>query len=148
IGRIAWLWSDDNSNFAGLYTDGPLAGWLVKLDHDEPMLAPAWRSVGSFLERLLDSAPGTAVANAAVDLPALPRDVPALEDGPVDEIERLACEGRANGDSAAMRLLVRMRTPGSEAAVARLKQDVTGPKRQALDQWISLRDRLPPPRWY
>src|SRR5690349_10093411 len=26
IGRIAWLWADDQSNYAGLYTDGPLAG--------------------------------------------------------------------------------------------------------------------------
>ena len=224
IGRIAWLWADDHSNFAGLYTDGPLEGWLVKLDHEEPMLAPAWRSVRSFLERLLDSAPGTAVEDAAVDLPAVPRDVPALQDdpelvardralarvltesyrkasadededrrrllatcaicltpardaaaelgeflrepdmwtpetairllefrrykGPVDEIERLARDGHANGDSAAMRLLVRMRTPDADDAVDRLKQSLTGPKLKQLDQWLALRDRLSPPRWY
>jgi hypothetical protein len=197
----------------------------VKLDHEEPMLAPAWRSVGSFLERLLDSAPGTARENEqARDIPAIPRDVPSREDnpehvareralarlltelyhkcgdeveqedlkrlyascamaltpardvesldvflrdpdmwtpetavrllefrkyaGPVEPIERLAREGQANGDSAAMRLLARMRTAQSEAAVERLHHDLSVPKLTQLDQWLSRRDKLPTPRWY
>src|SRR4051812_31671110 len=32
-GRIVWFWTDDNSNYAGVYTDGMLEGWLVKVDH-------------------------------------------------------------------------------------------------------------------
>jgi hypothetical protein len=226
IGRIAWLWTDDNSNYVGVYTSGPLEGWWVKLDHEEPMLAPAWRSVASFLERLLDSAPGTARGDdVAADIPTIPRDVPAREDdpdhvardraiarsltelyekcdagdveqedlrrlyaccamaltpardveslngflrdddmwtpetavrslefrnyrGPIGDLERLAREGHANGDSAALRLLVRMRTDESEALIERLKSELTGHKKQALDLWLNRRESLPPPRWY
>jgi hypothetical protein len=226
IGRIAWLWADDNSNYVGLYTSGPLEGWWVKLAHDEPMLAPAWRSVASFLERLLDSARGTArPGEEAVDVSTIPRDVPAREDdpehvardraiarslaemygkcdagdveqedlrrlyaccamaltpardveslnvflrdddmwtpetavrlldfrdyrGPVEELERLAREGHANGDLAAMRLLARMRTPESDAAIERMERALTGRKRQQLDIWLRNRDGLPPLRWY
>src|SRR5215218_10336945 len=88
LGRIAWLWTDDNSNYAGVYTSGPFEGWLAKLDHEEPMLVPAWRSTNSFFERLLDAAPGTAPpGQAVVDLPMVPRDVPVLEDDP-DQVSR------------------------------------------------------------
>jgi hypothetical protein len=224
IGRVAWLWTDDNSNVAGVFTSGPLENWLVKLDHEEPMLTPAWRTVGSFLERVLDSAPGTASPDhQAIDIPSIPRDVPALEDdpdhvardraiarsmtelyektnaeddedlrrlyascamcltpvrdvdalrvflrdddmwtpetavrllefrnyrGPVDAIERLARDGCANGDSAAMRLLVRMQTPDADAAIERLKAILPVSKREQLDEWLARRDKLPPPRWY
>jgi hypothetical protein len=68
--------------------------------------------------------------------------------GPIEPIERLAREGQANGDAAAMRLLARMRTSESEAAAENLRHDLSGPKLKQLEQWLALRDKLPPPRWY
>lgn len=212
-GEIAWLWTDDNSNYVGVYTSGPLRGWLTKLNHAEPILTPSWRSVAGLLENLLNAAPGVAAEDEeAWDLVMTPREVPATEDdprhvegdrqlvrcfrelhenteeedrrmlyamcaicltpvadtqsvfdflweepeaaiellevrhyrGPAGDIERLACTGRPYGDSAAMRLLVRMGTPESEQALARLDRELHGDKRKSLDLW--LRSRLLPPR--
>ncbi len=33
------FWSDDNSNYAGIYLDGPLLGRIYFLDHDQPDLS-------------------------------------------------------------------------------------------------------------
>lgn len=218
-GDVAWLWTDDNSNYVGIYTSGLLQGWLVKLNHEEPILTPAYRSVTAFLSRLLTVAPGTAEEDdAAYDIVAIPREVPTTEDDPandetdralarsfrelfegeanpdlrrlyamcaicltpvsdtasvvqflsdkdmwtpeaavvlmeirrfgnrVEDLERLAREGTPNGDSAAMRLLVRSGTEPSKAAIARLEKDLSGQKLQMLKHWTRNRDRLQPPR--
>lgn len=215
IGRIAWLWTDDNSNYVGIYASGTFEGWLVALDHEEPIFTPAWRSVAGFLKCLLDAGPD------ACDAVTIPRQMPVSDDDPalidadrrlckavrelhgqatdddlrrlyamsaivltpvadtatvldflneddmwtpesairllelrqyrgaVEPVERLARDGFTNGDSAAMRLLVRMRTHESEAALARLKQAFQDDekKRRRLEQWLYNRDRLQPPRW-
>src|SRR5439155_16487417 len=70
-GCVTCFWTDDNSNYCGIYTDGPLSGWLTCLNHDEPMLTPAFRSVVAFLKRLLASAPGIEPKSAACDLPTV-----------------------------------------------------------------------------
>lgn len=67
--------------------------------------------------------------------------------GGVDELEHLAENGTANGDSAAMRCLVRMNTTDSQSALARIRQIVTGDKLDQLDTWIRLSTRLQPPCW-
>jgi hypothetical protein len=50
---IRCFWTDDNSNYAGVYATGPLKGKVCFLDHESPDYAPAFRSVESFLEELL-----------------------------------------------------------------------------------------------
>lgn len=65
--------------------------------------------------------------------------------GGIVELEKLAREGRANGDSAAMRQLVRIGTEPAKQAVARLKQTIDGQKLRSLEMWG--RVKLQPPRW-
>jgi hypothetical protein len=75
-GTIVLLWCDDNSNYIGVYTSGLLRGWLTVLNHEEPALVPAYRSVGAFYARLgissSDSSP--------TDLPSIARELPVLVD--------------------------------------------------------------------
>ncbi len=71
VGSIAWLWTDDNSNYAGIYVDGPLEAWICVFDREEPMLAPAFRSTESFLSRLLDDACCADPKRSACDIPGL-----------------------------------------------------------------------------
>lgn len=48
-GVIAF-WSDDNSNYAGVYVRGPLNGRVCFLNHEDSTdIAPSYRSVSSFL---------------------------------------------------------------------------------------------------
>jgi len=85
IGALAWLWSDDNSNYCGVYMDGPLRGWLCILDHEEPILTPAFRSIESFMSRLLSEARQTEQSGAC-DIPSVPRGVPgSVPDGGNDK---------------------------------------------------------------
>lgn len=82
-GSITWLWTDDNSNYVGVCTDGDLRGWLVKLNHDEPQLTPAYRSVTSFLHLLIESVVGAASEDdAPCDVVLIPRELPAKSDDP------------------------------------------------------------------
>jgi hypothetical protein len=53
LGSVIWLWTDDNSNYCGLYLDGPAAGWVTRLDHENQMLTPAFRSLTDFYRALL-----------------------------------------------------------------------------------------------
>jgi len=43
------FWTDDNSNYAGLYITGPLAGKVCWIDHGEIDPTPVYASVRSFL---------------------------------------------------------------------------------------------------
>jgi hypothetical protein len=80
-GAVAWLWYDDNSNWVGVYTDGPLQGWVLRFEHDEPTAEPVWRSVESFLVRWLDSAEGTAAEDdVAYDLASVPHELPLVDE--------------------------------------------------------------------
>jgi hypothetical protein len=56
----------------------------------------------------------------------------------VDRLEKLARDGTPNGDSAAMRLLVRMGTKNSGRAVERLRSVLTGQKLSMLEMWARL----------
>ncbi len=220
-GEIAWLWTDDNSNYVGVYTEGALRGWLVTLDHEDRSLVPAYRSVPGFLHRLIASAPGVADPDGhACDVVMIPRELPVIRDDPtlinedrrlvayfhdraaeednadlrrfyatcaicltpvadtgsvlpllseqdtwlpesavgllqlrgyrggIDEVERLAREGRTNGDTAAIRHLMRLDTDEARAAVERLKTALSGHKLAALQWDITNRHRFPPFRWH
>lgn len=79
---VRYFWTDDNSNYAGVYLDGPLTGRVTFLDHEEPDLSPCYRSVGSFLRaHLLALEGGLSHAEMAREYPEM-RDVhsPDLED--------------------------------------------------------------------
>jgi hypothetical protein len=95
-GNSLCLWTDDNSNYCSIYTTGPLAGWLTILDHEEPILAPAFRSTTSFLSRLLAdgrmNCDGHDVKSPAYDLPSLAREIPVtvVGDENAEEDLRLA----------------------------------------------------------
>jgi hypothetical protein len=65
----------------------------------------------------------------------------------VQQLERLAREGGPNGDSAAMRLLVRMNTNQSRLAIANLKRCLDGQKLKSLEIWVNRRFPLQPPQW-
>lgn len=47
------LWGDDQSNYAGVYIDGPLLGMVFVLMHDEQNLAPRFATADRFVDRLL-----------------------------------------------------------------------------------------------
>ncbi len=217
VGPIAWFWTDDSSNYADIYLDGPLADWVCVFDHEEPILTPAFRSVESFMLHLLAGTQSNSGESRFCDLPsrrcgyskAAPDGTRAEQDwvlseifrknwrddpdeelsrrfamcgiclipfertgeaiifpgaddmwipeaavrlieirrwhGNVEQIQRLVCDGRPNGESAAMRLLERMNTNESRKAIARLQRKLKGHKLQAIE----MRARVPlqPPRW-
>ena len=218
VGPVAWLWTDDNSNYCGIYTAGRLCGWLYSFDHEEPALTPAFRSVASFMSCLLSEAHQTE-RGGTHDLLSVPHDVPkSIRDVANDELDqelasyfreqhrnesdkalrrlyafcsicltpfehtsdvmpfleeqdtwipeaavrlleirqwkagteelvKLAREGSPNGDSAAMRLLVRMNTDDSQQAIRRLKQYLQGQKLRTLEMWTRPGIDLQPPAW-
>ncbi|MCM3701384.1 HEAT repeat domain-containing protein [Paenibacillus macerans] len=46
------IWTDDNSNYVGIYFKGPLSYRVCYLNHEETDLSPAFRSAGSFIAAL------------------------------------------------------------------------------------------------
>ncbi|MEM9353066.1 MAG: hypothetical protein AAGA92_08635 [Planctomycetota bacterium] len=46
--ELLFLWTDDNSNYAGVYTAGDLAPRVAILDHEEPDATPAFFGIESF----------------------------------------------------------------------------------------------------
>jgi hypothetical protein len=212
LGSIAWLWTDDNSDYAGVYLDGILAGWVVRYDHEEPTLCPTFRSVGSFVSRLMEFGETSHFLDVQADLPEASPNAETMEQdrrlcakfleqyraevgddrrrlyamcsialtpfedtaqvlsflddpdmwtpeaavkllgfrrfqGGVDQLERLARDGRMNGDSAAMAQLVRLKTAGSADAITRLKASLSGTKLQLLDQYLRAPRVVWPRRW-
>lgn len=219
-GDILWMWADDHSNYAGVFTSGPVAGFVTKLDHDEPRVAPRFRSAASFMNALLA---GAGIDDPPSDIPSIQCEFPATRDdadevqrlramstsllslwraersrgdsanhelrrawasaalcllpvadthlalellndadmwtpesavallevrnyrAAVAELERLAREGSANGDGAAIRALVRLGTPEAQNALQRLDEALSGRKRSLLDMYR--RARIAPARW-
>ena len=50
-----YIFTDDNSNWAGIYDRGPLSGMATVLDHDERSRVPRWRDLASLLHRLVEA---------------------------------------------------------------------------------------------
>jgi hypothetical protein len=76
--KVVWLWTDDNSNYAGPYTAGPFAGMVSVFDHEEQMLTPAFRSIAAFMVRILNDDLKTEPEPPACDIPSMDRDIPEL----------------------------------------------------------------------
>ena len=53
---VRYLFTDDNSNWAGVFVEGPLRGKLTLLDHDLCSSAPRFASLTSFIAKLLAAA--------------------------------------------------------------------------------------------
>ncbi|HZW08255.1 MAG TPA: hypothetical protein VFF65_14115 [Phycisphaerales bacterium] len=53
--RAVLCFTDDESNYAGVYTAGPLAGTVLLLNHDEPSPAPRYWTVNDLLGAIADS---------------------------------------------------------------------------------------------
>jgi hypothetical protein len=75
------FWTDDNSNYAGVFLDAPLYGRVFFLNHDEPDLTPRFRSIESFCRSMLAAAEQDWV-DMATDYPRLtdPADIEGDED--------------------------------------------------------------------
>jgi hypothetical protein len=76
-GTALWAWADDQSNYAGVFTSGPLTGFVTVLDHEEPRIAPRFRSPAAFVDRLLECAE---VDDAPFELTSVPCELPAVRD--------------------------------------------------------------------
>ncbi len=48
-----YFWTDDNSDWAGVFVTGPLVGKVCVLDHHEPDDVPLYRTVARFFEELV-----------------------------------------------------------------------------------------------
>jgi hypothetical protein len=53
---VGLFWTDDNSNYAGVFLAAPLLGRVFFLDHDDPNDAPRFRSLDSFCHSMLAAA--------------------------------------------------------------------------------------------
>ncbi len=53
LDSIVWFWADDESNYYGVYTDGPCAGYACRIQHDDPDLSPTHPSLLAMLEALV-----------------------------------------------------------------------------------------------
>lgn len=78
------FWTDDNSNYAALYIDGPMRGKVCFLDHEMftgPDWVPQYRSLENFLN--------TALAAAQVEQTwyEMPRDYPTMQPSPETDPE-------------------------------------------------------------
>ena len=70
--RPIWVFTDDTSNYAGVYTAQPLRAYATILDHDEDDASPRWVGV----ESLLRSAMSLNGDEYACDTPAMQSDLP------------------------------------------------------------------------
>jgi hypothetical protein len=75
------FWTDDNSNYVGVFLVGPLCGRVFFLDHEEPTDAPRFRNVHSFCRSMLGAIDHEWV-EVATDYPRLvnPADIESDED--------------------------------------------------------------------
>jgi hypothetical protein len=79
--ELGTFWADDNSNYAGVFTAGRLAGRVFVIDHEETSPEPWWRSVESFYDALLDARDAELDwTELATDYPRAPADTSATDD--------------------------------------------------------------------
>lgn len=62
------FWTDDNSNYAGVFLGGPLEGMVAFIDQEELFPLPVYSSVSSFLS-VLTRRPGMDWSKLALDYP-------------------------------------------------------------------------------
>jgi hypothetical protein len=74
--ELGVFWTDDNSNYAGVFLRGPLEGRVFTLDHEEPSPAPVFVSVESFYSAMLEAADQARANGESIDDHALKPDYP------------------------------------------------------------------------
>jgi hypothetical protein len=73
--ELGTFWTDDDSNYAGVFASGPLSGRVFIIDHEETSSEPCWRSVESFYDALLDARDaGLDWSELVTDYPREPTD--------------------------------------------------------------------------
>jgi hypothetical protein len=90
--EICFLWSDDNSNYAGVYVSGELKGKVCFLEHDSNTgLEPQFRSVRDFVEAMLNLADQyDDDEDIFIDISTLVTDYPLLKEMPETDAEDMA----------------------------------------------------------
>ncbi|MEK4428727.1 HEAT repeat domain-containing protein [Paenibacillus sp. FSL M7-0802] len=82
--HIVPLWTDDHSNYVGIYVEGPLAYKLCYISHEETDLSPAYRSAFSLITELEQ--------NPALEWEQLRKDYPSGEDISTEQLaEDIRC---------------------------------------------------------
>ena len=81
--EVCLLWSNRNSNYAGVYLSGPLKGKVCIIDHEEEMYVPLYRSIQSFTAAVA-SRQLTDLYNED-PLKAVPKDYPSLNAGQAEK---------------------------------------------------------------
>ncbi|MEK4738765.1 MULTISPECIES: hypothetical protein [Bacillus] len=78
ISEVFPLWTDDNSNYVGVYMLGPLSGRVCFIDHEEMDLSPVYPNVQTLINTLLES--------PEVDWYELPKHYPCSKEN-TDELQ-------------------------------------------------------------
>jgi hypothetical protein len=86
LDSIVWLWTDDNSNYFGLYTQGPCAGFAVRLMHDDWDLSPTHRDA----EELFGAIVTALERDRYADVHDVPRSLPRAARTPAHDADELA----------------------------------------------------------
>ncbi|KAF6582359.1 HEAT repeat domain-containing protein [Paenibacillus sp. EKM211P] len=82
--HIVPLWTDDHSNYVGLYVEGPLAYKLCYINHQETDLSPMYRSTASLIAELEQ--------NPELDWEQLRKDYPSDNDISTEQLaEDIRC---------------------------------------------------------
>jgi hypothetical protein len=98
------FWTDDNSDYAGVFLDAPLYGRVFFLAHDQPDDTPRFRSVESFCQSMLAAAEQHQFwFNMATDYPRLsdPADIEGDKDRALAIAYLRDLAGSASGDGYA-----------------------------------------------
>jgi hypothetical protein len=82
--QARYLFSDDGSNWAGVFVAGPLTGKVTILDHDSVSRVPQFRDVFSFLTHLV------AAGRADRDFTEMTTDYPLTPDSPAAMVAEVA----------------------------------------------------------
>jgi hypothetical protein len=132
--ELGTFWTDDNSNYAGVFMSGQLAGRVFKIDHEEPSPEPCWRSVASFYDALLDGRDaGLDWCELATDYPRPATDREPADDALASRLFALHREqpSAAVGQRAVYQALALSSAATHEAQVVSLLQ--------SNDMWIQER---------
>lgn len=79
-----YLFTDDNSNWAGVFVSGPFRGKWLLLDHDEPEWAPRFFNLERFIVALNEA------ASRGVGFEAMRTDYPLGNDAPAEILTEAA----------------------------------------------------------
>jgi hypothetical protein len=132
--ELGTFWTDDDSNYVGVFASGQLAGRVFKIDHEEISPEPCWRSIESFYDALLDGR-GAELAwcDLATDYPRHATDQAPADDALASRLFALYAEqpDSAAGQRAVYQALALSSAATHEAHVVSLLQ--------SDDMWVQER---------